>query len=210
MTGAALRARAPAAAVAAVMMTVCLPGTDALAANGGCPVTLPNGNGPPAEAPLAHGNGALATALWPDGIVRPRPEWVHADGAIDVKWPWYRLTVEGELEIIGRRLDDDAPPLVAEIAAGYGDTGFQATGLRFSSGGCWEVTARVGSASLSFVTFVAWDTGSLPDTSLAETDPGSSRSPDESSRLHRLLAWTLVLGLAIRLAATMSRPAKGR
>lgn len=37
---------------------------------------------------------------------------------------------------------------------GYGDVGFQSTGLLFSGPGCWEVTGRIGDKSLSFITHV--------------------------------------------------------
>jgi hypothetical protein len=60
----------------------------------------------------------------------------------------------GDLRIDGHRLDAAAPPLIPSIPAGYGATGFQSTGIRFPSAGCWEVTGRVGDASLSFVTLV--------------------------------------------------------
>jgi hypothetical protein len=36
----------------------------------------------------------------------------------------------------------------------YGDIGFQPSYLIFSTPGCWEVTGRVGEASLTFVTRV--------------------------------------------------------
>jgi hypothetical protein len=42
----------------------------------------------------------------------------------------------------------------ANIPSGYGDSGFQATGIIFPTEGCWEVTGRVGEASLTFVTLV--------------------------------------------------------
>ena len=37
---------------------------------------------------------------------------------------------------------------------GYGEIGFQPTGILFAGPGCWEVTGRVGDASLTFVTLV--------------------------------------------------------
>ncbi len=37
---------------------------------------------------------------------------------------------------------------------GYGDTGFQATGVTFPREGCWLITGRVGRTSLTFITFV--------------------------------------------------------
>jgi hypothetical protein len=62
--------------------------------------------------------------------------------------------VTGKLRIEGRRLDGPAPPLTADVPDGYGDAGFQASGIDFPTEGCWEVTGRVGSASLTFVTLV--------------------------------------------------------
>jgi hypothetical protein len=44
--------------------------------------------------------------------------------------------------------------LRADVPDGYGTTGFQVSGLIFPTGGCWEVTGRLGDASLTFVTFV--------------------------------------------------------
>jgi len=68
-----------------------------------------------------------------------------------MKWPWWR-GVRGQLTLEGRRLDGPAAPMRASIPAGYGLTGFQATGLMFPTPGCWEVTGRVGAESLVFVT----------------------------------------------------------
>lgn len=49
------------------------------------------------------------------------------------------------LEVTGRRLDGPAPPLEVTLPEGYpGD--FQASGLVFPTGGCWEVEARVAGA----------------------------------------------------------------
>lgn len=126
-----------------------------------CPLTRPNGNHPPGEAldPGGYGNEALWTnlAMWSDqpGIVLvPDDGRVSPDGAIhDMKWAWYRY-VPGRLTIEGRRLDAPAPPLEASIPSGYGDGGFQVSGLTFPSAGCWEITGRVGNASLTFVVLV--------------------------------------------------------
>lgn len=136
-----------------------------------CPVTVENGSTPPGErpAPGYHGNGELWTALWSDGAVLMRPEDTRSDGSMAMKWPWWR-GVPGQLHIEGHRLDDHAPPLRAESAAGgrldipitpragirYGKSppGFQATMLVFPTEGCWEVTGHVGDASLTFVVWV--------------------------------------------------------
>jgi hypothetical protein len=122
-----------------------------------CPVTAPNGLTPPGErrSPSHHGNGALWTQLWPNGTVvfRPGgPGFVLTDGSLQMKFPWWR-GVPGSLRIDGRRVDAPAPPLRARIPSGYSGS-FQATGLVFPTPGCWEVTGRVGEASLTFVVVV--------------------------------------------------------
>jgi hypothetical protein len=123
-----------------------------------CDTTKPNGNAPPGERPSSnfHGGAGIWTVLWPDGrvVFEPGgPGFVLEDGSLAMKFPWWR-GVKGKLIIEGRRLDSSAPPLRANIPDGYGDTGFQATSLIFSTPGCWEVTGRVGKASLTFVVHV--------------------------------------------------------
>jgi hypothetical protein len=123
-----------------------------------CPVTVPNGSTPPGEQPSPdyHGNGQLWTGLWPEGkvIFEPGgPGTIYEDGSLGMKWPWWR-GVEGRLTIEGRRLDAPAPLLRHTIPNGYGESGFQATGLIFPTEGCWEVTGKVGQAELTFVTLV--------------------------------------------------------
>jgi hypothetical protein len=117
-----------------------------------CPITRPNGSVPPGSTfgSEFHGNGALWVGLWPANVVVDEPK---ADGAIDAKVGWWR-GVPGTLSITGRRLDAAAPPLRATVSDGYGESGFQASGLSFPTEGCWEVTGRVGTASLTFVTLV--------------------------------------------------------
>ncbi len=123
----------------------------------GCPVTAPNNRGYAGEPRGGnHGNEALVTSLWRAGRVDFRPGGpgcAEPDGYLGMKWPWWR-SVRGALTIEGRRLDGSAGPLRATIPRGYGDTGFQSTGLLFAGPGCWEVTGRVGDASLSFVVLV--------------------------------------------------------
>lgn len=117
-----------------------------------CPVTVPNGSTPPGERSSSyhHGNGALWTSLWPNGNVLIRQDLLDPDGALRMKLPWWRGTW-GRLAIDGRRLDAPAPPLIADVPDGYGQTGFQASGLIFPTDGCWEITGRVDGASLTFV-----------------------------------------------------------
>ena len=79
--------------------------------------------------------------------------FVTRDGSLGMKFGWWR-GVSGQLRIEGHRLDAAAPPLRAEVPSGYGDRGFQATYVIFPTPGCWEVTGRVGDASVTFVTKV--------------------------------------------------------
>jgi hypothetical protein len=133
-----------------------------------CAVTLPNGSEPPGvfthggpsdnrgDNSNLYGNGKLWTTLSPNGTVEFRPGGpgsVDPDGSLGMKFPWWR-GVRGKLIIEGKRLDRASPPLRAHIPEGYGDTGFQSTALIFPTAGCWEVTGRVGDASLTFVTRV--------------------------------------------------------
>jgi hypothetical protein len=129
-----------------------------------CPVTVANGKEPPGERPssLHHGNGALWTVLQPAGIDRggtPEP-----DGSTSQKYPWWTVGTEGDLAIEGHRLDTAvASPLRARVNSGLPDTPFAAvpggsfwsSGVSFPTEGCWQVTGRVGAASLTFVVFMA-------------------------------------------------------
>lgn len=135
--------------------SVAPPSVTSSAAVPACPVTLPNGNTPPGEraAPTHYGDGSLWVALWPGGVVHARPTDVSPDGAITMKFPWWRA-IHGTLSIAGHRLDGSAPALWASIPDGYGDIGFQATAITFPTAGCWEVTGTVGASYLRFVTLV--------------------------------------------------------
>ena len=97
----------------------------------------------------------LASAWWwrlkQAGQGQAADEGEHAlrAGADGNKVGWFRP--EGAaLEISGRRLDGDAPPMEAEVPCCY-PTRFQATGLRFPTPGCWEVTAKAGDKVLTFI-----------------------------------------------------------
>jgi len=54
------------------------------------------------------------------------------------------------MEITGRRLDGEAPPLEAEFPCCY-PTRFQASGLYFPTEGSWEVTAKAADSVLTFI-----------------------------------------------------------
>ncbi len=61
----------------------------------------------------------------------------------------------GGLQLTGRRLDGPAPPARAHVSDGYGDGGFQASGVDFPTEGCWEVIGALPTTSLRFVSFVS-------------------------------------------------------
>jgi hypothetical protein len=128
---------------------------------GRCPRTRPS-TGPPEVSPDAffgwgasYGNGELwVGGLGPDGVIAAGPDFVEPDGAVGMKFGWWRAA-SGDLRISGRRLDATAPPLRGDVPDGYGPTGFQASGVHFPTEGCWEVTGDLGQATaLTFVTFV--------------------------------------------------------
>jgi hypothetical protein len=122
-----------------------------------CPVTIPRkAPDPPGEylfgSKSAFWNGALFVGgLWPDGTVL-----IKSDAPdLSMKFGWFRgAGLRGKLTIQGKRLDGLAPPLGARIPEGYGDTGFQSSNVIFPTEGCWEVTGKVGTAVLTFVTRV--------------------------------------------------------
>jgi hypothetical protein len=126
-----------------------------------CPETIPRQAGRAVRPRSAlfgwadsHGNGKLwVGGLWPHGVIVARGDFIQPDGSIYMKFGWWRKAA-GALTITGRRLDAPAPPLTASVPSGYGDSGFQASGVYFPTEGCWQVTGTVASTSLTFVTFV--------------------------------------------------------
>jgi hypothetical protein len=127
---------------------------------GGCPATQPDENAPPSSRGR-FGSDLLWTILPPRGIVVIGPGWpgeIGPDGSLSVKWGWweskrlpYGITVEG------RSLDGTPGSTSIQMSAGITGseaTNFWASSLTFPAPGCWEITARAGEASLTFVTFV--------------------------------------------------------
>jgi hypothetical protein len=89
------------------------------------------------------------------GGVPRRHTWgqILPDDSIWAKVGWWRA-VQGRLTIHGKRLDGPGARLRASVPAGYGSTGFQATGLTFPTPGCWRVVGTVAGHELEFVVFV--------------------------------------------------------
>jgi hypothetical protein len=124
----------------------------------GCPGTRPSRKPPFTGRDFNYGNRYLGAALWRRGrlvAARDGSRWgqIMPDGSIWAKVGWWRA-VPGRLTIQGERLDAAAPPLRAEVPAGYGSTGFQATGLIFPTQGCWRVVGNLAGHELEFVVFV--------------------------------------------------------
>lgn len=125
-----------------------------------------------------YGIDGLWVGVHPDGLVRvsKRSDHVGPDGAVTMKFLWYRdEAARGQLLITGERLDATAPPLRANVPGGYGDVGVQATGLTFPTPGCWRVSAYSGEASLDFVVLVEV-VPAPPPTSLANATEAEKAS----------------------------------
>lgn len=123
-----------------------------------CPVTEPAWVKPPQDAAVLnepqHGHyyvnddrSMWASAWW----TGRETEYLRASEE-GVKVGWYR-PAGAALEIMGQRLDAQAPPLDAHVPCCY-PTRFQATGLFFPTEGCWQVTARAADRELAFVVWV--------------------------------------------------------
>jgi len=116
-----------------------------------CPVTQPNGATPPGElpAPLQYGSAPLWTELWPGGRM------VGPVGRAGESVPWFWWSgVAGRVSVAVWRLDGYAPDQLINAPAAYTAAGFQLTAIEFTTAGCYELTGRVGGASLTIVTRV--------------------------------------------------------
>ena len=96
--------------------------------------------------------------MWLDGITLIGADsrghvFVTSDGELGTVFYW-RRDVEGPLTLSGRRLDGSALPMRSFIPDPDDTDGFLGTYAMFPTAGCWEVTGRVGDASLTFVTQV--------------------------------------------------------
>ncbi|MHB8646793.1 MAG: hypothetical protein ACYDAR_13465 [Thermomicrobiales bacterium] len=89
--------------------------------------------------------------------------------ASSLKVLWWR-SVSGTLTIEGTRLDGNAPPVTAFIPDGYGQTGYQATGIDIPTPGCWAITGKVANQELRFVVAVS-PAGCLPENLRVQVSP---------------------------------------
>lgn len=95
-----------------------------------------------------YGNEALVVGLPNDGTIHPSDPSRGLPGG--VKFGWERIA-HGDPVIATRRLDAVTVAQPADVPGGYGDTGFQVSGLNFPSPGCWQVRGTVGGKVLTFV-----------------------------------------------------------
>jgi hypothetical protein len=91
--------------------------------------------------------------MGPGGVIVARDGLINPNGSIDWKYGWWRKAA-GNLTITGHRLDASAPPLTSHVPDGYGNVGFQASGVTFPSEGCWQITGQTDDTALTFVTLV--------------------------------------------------------
>lgn len=133
--------------------------TPSSAPSASCPVTKPTTAPPNIGRALFGSESAFGNeALWVGGLgeggaIVVDSRFVHSDGSIGWKLGWWRIA-SGKMTITGRRLDGRAPPVRALVPDGYGDSGFQSSGVDFPTEGCWEITGAVSSSTLTFVTLV--------------------------------------------------------
>ncbi len=123
-----------------------------------CPLTEPAWIKPPEDTAVSDApvfgyyyvnedRSILASAWWTE------TEAYHLRASEEgLKVGWFR-PAGADLQITGRRLDGQAPPLEAEVPCCY-PTRFQATGLIFPTEGCWEVNAKAAESTLTFVVTV--------------------------------------------------------
>lgn len=115
-----------------------------------CPVSRPNVE----QAPSYYGNDVLWVGLPPDGTYVFKPGGPGSvstrDGALGIKAAW-KLLVPGQLRIEGRRLDGKSAPLRSWVSTQLGPTNIQPASLVFPEPGCWEITGRIGTGSLTYM-----------------------------------------------------------
>lgn len=110
-----------------------------------CPVTRPTEDKP------SNANTARYSRYWyrsPDGKIFASGSGRLFAGSNKILW---ERPPESQFVITGHRLDDPSIRLNADLPQGYEAADFQPSGLSFPIGGCWQIEARAGDSSLTFV-----------------------------------------------------------
>lgn len=130
---------------------------------------------------------------------------MRPDGSIELKYPWARRVLgtevssvhggqtavfAGELEIEAERLDGPASAATAITNPQGVHVG---SIIMFPTPGCWEVTGRAGSDTLSFVVLIAVDRQPLADTAVRV-----SANPTALLAIVALMGSALGLGISLR------------
>jgi hypothetical protein len=123
-----------------------------------CPVTEPEWIKPPEDSAVQNepefGNYLISQdrSIWASAWWVGQDEFPLRATQEGNKVGWYR-PAGAPLEIAARRVDGEASAFKADVPCCY-PTRFQATGLYFSTAGCWEVTAKAAESELSFIVWV--------------------------------------------------------
>ncbi|MDQ2952494.1 MAG: hypothetical protein M3R54_09555 [Chloroflexota bacterium] len=125
----------------------------------GCPVTLPASSWVaelarftplPASRFTWYGDTkTLAVDLPIDGVYRIQA----GEPTLSTKIAWWRY-VPGTVQITARSVDGASPEIRTSTTAGYGDSGFNPSGIDFTSEGCWRVNGNLEGHQLTFVMLV--------------------------------------------------------
>jgi hypothetical protein len=124
------------------------------------PFTPPASYGAPVENEFWYGSEELWTMLPNDGVWRDLP---LNEAGYTQKVVWWRQGYdwqedpEPDLTVTGRRLDGEAPPLVASKATNgfHPDLkSFMLVGVDIPTAGCWEISGETSGQALSFVIWV--------------------------------------------------------
>lgn len=119
-----------------------------------CEVTRPSerADSPPPEvaessgrAEMLYGQGGLWVALpTPDVDVVKKN-----DGTYGLKFMWWRLD-QGNLKLQATLKGSESRRVEGDVPTGYGDVGFQASGIDFPEAGCWEVVGSLNDIHVAF------------------------------------------------------------
>lgn len=141
--------------ILALILTILLNGCSA---KRNCRVTEPVWVKPPEDAAVLDTPEFGYYFVNEDSSIMASAWWARSENEFPlvleegIKVGWFKP--EGaELIITGQRLDGDAPVLESHVPCCY-PTRFQATGLYFPTGGCWEVNAKAAGKELSFIVWL--------------------------------------------------------